>query len=197
VIETIRFYYDLVCPYSYLEARAVETAEDEGLLKVEWLPFELRPAPRPLLAVRGEHLRVDWTEHVYNRALALGIEIHLPRYQPRSSLPLAVCLWADSVGRLRELRQSFYEAFFCEGEDIVTEEEIARIAARAGLEPAAAVEAAYSPERLEELKAIRRAAEELGVRGVPTLVTQDGRTHWGSGGVRRLLENQPLIPRPL
>jgi len=85
----VRFYYDVVCPYSYMETRAVEAAEDAGEAEVEWLPFELRPAPKPLLEVRGDHLRVDWTQNVYRRALDRGIEIHLPRYQPRSTLPLA------------------------------------------------------------------------------------------------------------
>ena len=85
----IRFYYDVVCPYSYMESRAVEAAEDRGDLTADWLPYELRPAPKRLLEPRGDHLRVDWTQTVYRRALALGIEIHLPRYQPRSTLPLA------------------------------------------------------------------------------------------------------------
>ena len=48
-MERVRFYYDVVCPYSYLESHVVEAAEDAGRLEVEWLPFELRPAPKPLL----------------------------------------------------------------------------------------------------------------------------------------------------
>jgi predicted DsbA family dithiol-disulfide isomerase len=190
----IRFYYDVVCPYSYMEAHSVEAAEDAGRVEVEWLPFELRPAPKPLLEVRGDHLRVDWTRNVYRRALALGVEIHLPRYQPRSTLPLAACLWADEQGRLREFKHALYEAFFCEGEDIATDYEIARAAARAGLGPDAAVAAAYSPERVDRLREIRREAEAADVRGVPTLAT-GGETHWGMGGLERLLAGEPLVPR--
>ena len=195
-VRKIRFYYDVVCPYSYLESHAVEAAEDAGRVEVEWLPFELRPAPRPLLEPRGDHLRVDWTRHVYRRALALGIEIHLPRYQPRSTLPLAACLWAVDQGRLRELKHALYEAFFCEGEDIATDFEIARAAARAGLNPDGAVATAYSPELGARIGEIRREAEAAGVRGVPSLVTEDGETHWGMGGLERLLDGEPLIPRP-
>ena len=97
----VRFYYDVVCPYSYMESHVVEQAEDAGRASVTWLPFELRPAPRPLLDPRGDHLRVDWTRTVYQRAQALGVEIHLPRYQPRSTLALAACLWANDQGSLR------------------------------------------------------------------------------------------------
>ena len=102
----ISFYYDVVCPYSYLESNVIELAEDAGQVAVTWLPFELRPAPRPLLESRGDHLRVDWTRTVYRRALELGVEIHLPRYQPRSTLPLAACVWAAEAGQLRAFRRA-------------------------------------------------------------------------------------------
>jgi predicted DsbA family dithiol-disulfide isomerase len=195
-VRSARYYYDVVCPYSYLESHAVESAEDAGELTVEWLPFELRPAPKPLLEPRGDHLRVDWTQNVYRRALALGIEIHLPRYQPRSTLPLAACLWAAEQGALRPFRHALYEAFFCEGEDIATDAEIARAGERAGLDPARAVAAAYEPTLLGQLRAVRDEAEAAGVRGVPSLLTDGGDTHWGTGGVERLLAGEPLVPRP-
>jgi len=194
-VPRVRFYYDVVCPYSYLETHAIEAAEDARSVEVEWLPFELRPAPKPLLEPRGDHLRVDWTQHVYRRALALGIEIHLPRYQPRSTLPLAACLWAGGQGRLRDFKHALYEAFFCEGEDIALDRELARAAARVGLDPDAAVAAAYSAERFERIREIRREAEAVGVRGVPTLLTEDGRSHWGMGGLERLLAGEALVPR--
>jgi len=186
-MRKIRLYYDVVCPYSYLESHAVEAAEDSGAVEVEWLPFELRPAPAPLLEPRGDHLRVDWTRNVYRRALAAGIEIHLPRYQPRSTLPLAACLWAGEQSGLRDFKHALYEAFFCEGEDIATDREIARAAQRAGLDPEGAVAAAYSPEQIARLAEIRRHAEAAGVRGVPTLVTAKGEVHWGMGGLERPL----------
>src|SRR5438128_5736991 len=194
-MRTVRLYYDVVCPYSYMESHAVEAAEDAGAVEVEWLPFELRPAPRPLLEPRGNHLRVDWTRHVYRRAQELGIEIHLPRYQPRSTLPLAACLWAGEQSRLRDFKHALYEAFFCEGEDIATDREIARAAHRAGLDPDGAVEAAYSSALFARIREIRREAESAGVSGVPALVTDDGETHWGMGRLQRLLEGLPLVPR--
>ena len=191
----VSFYYDVVCPYSYLETHAVEQAEDAGSIEVTWLPFELRPAPRPLLEPRGDHLRVDWTRRVYARALALGVEIHLPRFQPRSTLPLAACLWASEQGQLRAFKHALYEAFFCEGEDISSEAQIARAAQGAGLDPDGAVAAAYSSVRIARLDAIRTAAEEAGVAGVPSLVA-GGRQHWGMGGIERLLRGDALVPRP-
>ena len=194
-MRKVRFYYDVVCPYSYLESHEVEAAEDAEAVEVEWLPFELRPAPAPLLEVRGDHLRTDWTHNVYRRALERGFEIHLPRYQPRSTLPLAACLWAGEQGRLRAFKHALYEAFFCEGEDIATDAEIARAARRADLAPSEAVAAAYSAERLERIREIRGVAEAAGVRGVPSILTAEGESHWGMGGLERLLAGNPLVPR--
>jgi predicted DsbA family dithiol-disulfide isomerase len=194
-VTRVSFYYDVVCPYSYLETHAVEQAEDAGSIEVTWLPFELRPAPRPLLEPRGDHLRVDWTRRVYARALAVGVEIHLPRFQPRSTLPLAACLWASEQGQLRAFKHALYEAFFCEGEDVSSEAQIARAAKGAGLDPDGAVAAAYSSAGLARLAAIRTAAETAGVAGVPSLVV-DGRQHWGMGGIERLLRGDALVPRP-
>jgi predicted DsbA family dithiol-disulfide isomerase len=194
-MRQVRFYYDVVCPYSYLETHTMEAAEDAGEVEIEWLPFELRPAPKPLLEPRGDHLRVDWTQTVYARAQALGIEIHLPRYQPRSTLPLAACLWAGEEGRLRVFKHALYEAFFCEGEDIATDHELARAAGRAGLDPDAAVAAAYSTERFARIREIRADAEAAGVAGVPSVLTEDEETHWGMGGLERLRRGLPLVPR--
>jgi predicted DsbA family dithiol-disulfide isomerase len=194
-MERLRFYYDVVCPYSYLESHVVLAAERDGALEVEWLPFELRPAPRPLLEVRGDHLRTDWTQHVYRRALAAGVEIHLPRHQPRSTLPVAACLWAGEQGLLHPFKAALYEAFFCEGEDISTDAQLAVAAGRAGLDPAETVRQAYAAERIARVGSIRAEAEAAGVRGVPTLLTADGRTHWGMGGVERLLAGEQLVPR--
>jgi predicted DsbA family dithiol-disulfide isomerase len=194
-MRRIRFYYDIVCPYSYMESRAVEAAEDAGEVEVQWLPFELRPAPKPLLKPRGDHLRVDWTQYVYRRAFALGVEIHLPRHQPRSTLILAACLWGGDHDRLRPFKHALYEAFFCEGEDISTDSEIRRAAERAGLDPDGAVAAAYSPAWIGQLADVRREAEAAGIRGVPSLLTDDGESHWGMGGLERLLAGEPLAPR--
>jgi predicted DsbA family dithiol-disulfide isomerase len=194
-MERIRLYYDVVCPYSYMESHAVEAAEDAGEVEVEWLPFELRPPARPLLEVRGDHLRVDWTRNVYRLALERGIEIHLPRYQPRSTLTLSACLWAGANGRLRAFKHALYEAFFCEGLDIATDGEIARAAGHAGLDPDEAVVAAYDPGLRTRLQEIRADAEAAGVAGVPSLRTEDDRTHWGMGGLQRLLTGEQLVPR--
>ena len=72
-----------------------------------------------------------------------------------------------------------------------------RAAERSGLDPDGAIAAAYSPAMISRIAEIRAEAERAGVRGVPSVLTPDGKTHWGMGGLKRLLEGQPLIPRPV
>src|SRR2546430_17537662 len=67
-VPRVRFYYDVVCPYSYLETHAIEAAEDAGSVEGEWLPFELRPAPKPLVGPPGDHPRRARTPPVLRRA---------------------------------------------------------------------------------------------------------------------------------
>ena len=179
-----------------MESHVVEAAEDEGRLEVEWLPFELRPAPKPLLEVRGDHLRTDWTSNVYRRALAAGIEIHLPRYQPRSTLTLGACLWAGDEGRLRDLQARALRGVLLRGARHRDRRGDRRAAAeRAALDPVGGRGGGLRPRPRARLREIRREAEAAGVAGVPTLLTEDGRTHWGMGGVERLLADEPLVPR--
>ncbi len=47
-----------------------------------------------------------------------------------------------------------------------------------------------------QIRDIRGVAEAAGVRGVPTLVTEDGESHWGMGGLAAFTSSgKPLVPR--
>ena len=104
MLIALRYYFDLVCPYSYTIGFEVEEAEDEGVVEIEWLPFELRPVPVPLPEPRGEYIRDHWRGQVYRLALEHGVEIHVPRYQPRSTLALTLHLFAVEEGKGRAFR---------------------------------------------------------------------------------------------
>ena len=155
----------------------------------------LRPAPKPLLELRGDHLRVDWTKHVYRRHSSSGsrsIFRGTSHVRPCRSRPASR---PSEHGRLAQFKHALYEAFFCEGEDIATDREIARAAKLAGLDPDGAVAAAYSAERFKRTGLIRRDAEAMGNRGVPSLLTDGGESHWGMGGLARLIAGEELVPR--
>jgi predicted DsbA family dithiol-disulfide isomerase len=175
----LRYYFDVVCPYSYLLMPEVEAAEDAGT-PVEWVPFELRPAPAELPEPRGKYIRDHWRDHVYPLALAYGIEIHVPVYQPRSTLALAAGLWAEEEGAGRAWREGVQRAFFVEGCDVSEERTLRRIARECELNDGDAVAAAWEPALQARLRRIREEAIEGGVHGVPSLAVDDTLVYFGA-----------------
>ncbi len=192
-MTTLRYYFDVVCPYSYILTPEVERAEDENSVEVEWLPFELRPAPNPLPQPRGTYIRDHWRNHVYGLALEHEVEIHVPCFQPRSTLALTLHSYAEEEGRGRAYREAAHRAFFIEGLNLGDEGTLREVAKEAGLDDDSAVAAAWKPERIKDLHAMREEACRIGVHGVPTIATDREVIYYGAaspGKVRALLSDQ-------
>jgi predicted DsbA family dithiol-disulfide isomerase len=175
----LRYHFDVVCPYSYLLMAEVEAAEDSGA-EVEWVPFELRPAPDPLPEPRGRYIRDHWHGQVYPLAIAYNIEIHVPVYQPRSTLVLAAGLWAEDQGAGRAWRGAAQRAFFIEGRDVGDEGTLRRIAQECRLDPTKAIAAAWDPDLHTRLRTLRDEAAAVGVHGVPSLSVDDQTVFFGA-----------------
>jgi len=192
----LRYYFDLVCPYSYILGFEVERAEDDGLAKIEWLQFELRPAPKELPEPRGTYIRDHWRDHVYGLAATHEVEIHVPRYQPRSMLALALYSFAEEEGRGREYRGAAHRAFFIEGLNLADEGVLRETAQEAGLNADEAIVAAWDPERISVLRTVCEEAKSIGVHGVPTIATTERVLYYGGaspGKIRALLADQKEI----
>ena len=189
----LRYYFDLVCPYSYILGFEVERTEDDGLAEIEWLPFELRPAPKELPEPRGTYIRDHWRDHVYGIAAAHEVEIHVPRYQPRSTLALALHSFAEEQGRGRPYRDAAHRAFFIEGLNLAAEGVLREVSQEAGLDADEAIVAAWDPDRISGLRAVREEAKSIRVHGVPTIATGDQVLYYGAaspGKFRTLLAGQ-------
>lgn len=194
----LRYYFDFVCPYSYILAPEVEQAEDDGLAEVEWLPFELRPTPMGLPDPRGDYIRDHWRNHVYGLAIKHEVEIHVPVYQPRSTLALTLHSFAEEQGQGREMRAAAHHAFFIEGLNLGDEAVLHEVAQASGLDADEAMEAAWEPERISRLREIREEAQKIGVHGVPTIATKDEVLYYGAaspGRVRTMLAEQDKATR--
>ena len=192
----LRYYFDLVCPYSYILGFEVERAEDDGLAEIEWLPFELRPAPKELPEPRGTYIRDHWRDHVYGLAATHAVEIHVPRYQPRSTLALSLHSFAEKEGRGRAYRDAAHRAFFVEGLNLADEGVLREAAQEAGLDADEAIVAAWDSERISGLRAMREEAKGIGVHGVPTVATAERVLYYGAaspGKIRALLTDNKEI----
>ena len=156
------------------------------------------PRRSPLLEVRGDHLRVDWTQNVYRRALERR------HRDPPAALPAA--LDADALrvplGRragpparassTRSTRRSSARA-----RTSPPTREIARAAERAGLDPDGAIAAAYSPERGAQLRADPRARpRRRACAACRRSSPRAARRHWGMGGLSGCSPASRSCPEP-
>jgi predicted DsbA family dithiol-disulfide isomerase len=136
---------------------------------VEWMPFELRPETHPTLRPEGEYLQRAWNQSVYPLARRMGVDIRLPPVspQPHTHLAWEGFQFAREHGKGTEYNHRVLVAFFVEGLDIGRPEVLARLAAQAGLDPAA-VRTALDERRYRDAhRAALRHAHESGITGVP------------------------------
>jgi predicted DsbA family dithiol-disulfide isomerase len=83
---------------------------------------------------------------------------------------LAEAEHARDAGRLDAFRHAAMEAHWREGRDLEDDAVLRALAARADLDPDAAVAAADDPAMLARVAAIREEATDIGVTGIPTFV---------------------------
>ena len=102
-------------------------------------------------------------------AAAFGIpDLAPPRRLANTRRALAVAEHARDVGLLEPFNAAVYDAYWRQGLGIESDDELAVVARRAGLDPAAAVSAARDAALAGRVDAARRAALEAGVTGIPT-----------------------------
>jgi predicted DsbA family dithiol-disulfide isomerase len=99
------------------------------------------------------------------------VEIHVPRYQPRSTLALTLHSFAEEEGRGRTYRNAAHRAFFVEGLNLADEGVLPEATKEAGMNAHEAIVVAWAPERSSGLRAMREVAKSIGVHSEPTIAT--------------------------
>jgi 2-hydroxychromene-2-carboxylate isomerase len=179
---TSTFYFDLGSPYAYLTAERLHEALPEP---IGWQPISLGAlfklngrsswalAPEPSSRSRG-------IAEVERRALAYGLPpVRWPDPWPTHYLfAMRVATHAFQVGLGRELTLQAFHHAFQRGFDLSVPEHVLDAASEAGLDRAAAEEAASDPQIKLALRASTDSAHEHGVVGVPTIAI-DGELFWG------------------
>ena len=169
----VRLYSDYVCPYCFFAEHMLDQAAHERTLTIEWMPFELRPAPQPTLHPEGEYLQQVWRESVYPMAEHLGVRIVLPRIspQPHTGLAFEGYQYALDHGQGRAYTHRMFTAFFQEERNIGEPDVLTELAAELGLDRQA-YRAALEHRQYRErhLAALRHAQEDMQITAVPTFV---------------------------
>ncbi len=111
----------------------------------------------------------EMREHVRRFASRFGItDLRVSDHVPSTRKALSLAEHARDRGRLEEFRAAVMSGLWREGLDIESDEDLRLLLARAGLDPAEAMDAATDPRYLERLKRAAREAHQMEVTGVPT-----------------------------
>jgi predicted DsbA family dithiol-disulfide isomerase len=108
-------------------------------------------------------------------------------------LALTLHWFAEEKGRGRAYRDAAHRAFFVEGLNLADERALREAAQEASLGANEAIVAAWDPQRISDLRAMREEAKSIGVKGVPTVATAERILYYGAaspGKFRALLTSQ-------
>jgi len=186
----IKVYSDYVCPYCFLGEvvleRALQGMEDK--VKIEWMPFELRPYPTPTLKPEENYLQSTWKNSVYPMAEQLAIPIVLPKVSPQPYTHRAFegYQYAKEKGLGEPYTHRMFRAFFQEDQDIGEIDVLTKLAEEVGLDEAEFRNAVESGRyKQAHLNALKSAYEDVNVTAVPTFII-------GNKKVRGLLREDDL-----
>lgn len=112
-----------------------------------------------------ESLRERMTEF----AEEFGVAMMIPEHMCNTRRALAISEYAREQGRLEAFRDAATQGYWTRGMDLENDEDLAKIAESAGLDPGAALQASTSDAYVLEVLQNRQLGIEEMVTGVPTL----------------------------
>ena len=207
--RTVTAYIDYKSPYAYLAKDLAYELERDFAVRVDWLPYVL-DIPSFLGSARvddsGRVIEEERNAHQWRRvrysymdcrrqARKLGLVIRGPQKIWDSALAACGMLYAKRQGDavLRRYNHIIFERFWKRELDIEDPDVIGAVLAESGANTTGF--SAYSArEGRGELDRICRAAEAIGVFGVPSFVV-DGELFWGREhlpDIRAMLATAPL-----
>ncbi|MGA2254215.1 MAG: DsbA family oxidoreductase [Thermoguttaceae bacterium] len=168
----IKVYSDYVCPFCFLGEFPLKEAVQGKDVEVEWMPFELRPAPNPTLRPEGQYLQQAWRNSVYPMAERMGVEIRLPRVspQPHTDLAFEGFHYAKEHGKGNEYNDRMLRAFFQEEQDIGNVDVLVKLAGEIGLDEVEFRDALASHKYRQTHQQALQHAQEIGIEAVPTFI---------------------------
>jgi len=190
--RTVTVYTDYKSPYAYLAKDLAYELERDFPVRLDWLPYDLDLADfmgSARVDAAGRVLEEQRTAHQWRRvrysymdcrrqARKRGLVIRGTQKIWDSKIALCGMLFAKRHGDavLRRYHDIVFERFWRRELDIEDPIVVAEVLTEAGSDTAGF--RTYLKEGRDELESICKAAETIGVFGVPTFVL-DGELFWG------------------
>jgi 2-hydroxychromene-2-carboxylate isomerase len=185
--KTLRFYFDITCPYAYVASSQVEALAQRTGARLEPRPillggvFRAHETPQKLFATlppaKARHNVAD----MHRQAAIAGLPLRMPAGHPLRSVEALRALLIVGVEspNFWPLVHALYRAYWAEGVDISTPQGLRSVLAGvAGIDVEAVLARLEDPSIKQELRERTDEAIAIGVFGVPTFVVE-GELYWG------------------
>jgi predicted DsbA family dithiol-disulfide isomerase len=183
-VATLDIISDVVCPWCYIGKRRVAQALDlipEVPLQVRWFPYELNPTmpvegmerksyySRKFGSDQGaDELIASITVNARNDGLTMDYE-KISRV-PNTQTAHRLIWYAARFDAQDAIVDALFEAYFVAGRNIGAPDELAKIAAEAGLDHADAERFLAGDEALDIVTTEAKSAHSSGIQGVPAFL---------------------------
>jgi 2-hydroxychromene-2-carboxylate isomerase len=181
----IEFYFDFSSPYGYLGAQRIDALAAKHGRTVDWRPMllgavfkQIGTAPLVAIPLKGDYSTNDMKRSARFHGIA---NFRIPSKFPISTLAAArIVLWQKAIDPARATRiaKALFRAYWVDDLDISAPENAVAVAAKEGVDAAAARAAIDDPAIKETLKREVDGAIARGVFGSP-YVFVDGEPFWG------------------
>jgi len=169
-----QFFFDFIDPLSYLTLLELTEVSGGAAPRIEWVAFELRPPPMPLITVGDRSLAERWAL-AGTEASRSGIDLRPPDLVPWTRKAHELSLYAESEGKADVMRARIFEAYFLERRDIGRIDVLVEIGGRAGLDEAE-TKAVLDVDRFQAAVVHARAvASSANVSSTPAIVASERR----------------------
>lgn len=179
----IEVWSDIVCPYCYIGKHKLERALKklgmEEQVEVIWRSFMLDPdfpkgqsvpATEYLIQRKGfprEQMQGMYL-HLAEAGKPYGIDFQFEKCLSFNTLDAhRLWQWSAGYGKQHAWKAAAMKAYFSEGEDLSRQETLLKIAGQIGLDREEAAQVLASGDYFKDVENDIRAAQELGIRGVP------------------------------
>lgn len=185
---TIDFYFDAICPWSFIGKRRLEraVADRPGLdVLVRWQPFLLNPELPPEGLDRTAYLiRKFGSEQRIQRAIGsvaeagqsveIGFAFERISRTPNTLNAHRLVRLADAGGRAGETVEALFHAYFEKGLDIGDPDVLFAIGGELGMDGASVAACFHSDVARTEIFECNARAHRIGINGSPSLVFPGG-----------------------
>ncbi|MBK8738460.1 MAG: DsbA family oxidoreductase [Betaproteobacteria bacterium] len=202
---------DVVCPWCYVGKRQIEAAlalyaqQNPGAdpPRVNWRPFQLNPQLPAEGMSRQDYVTQKFgaarSKDVYARVTRVGVEhgiafaferiVRQPNTLAAHSLiALAGAADAEDNGLQDRVKEAFLHAYFIDGVDLTSRENLVAIATAAGLDRAEVERCLADPQSRQAVAREEQRARAIGVEGVPFFIFNGKLAVSGAQGSAALLE---------